>query len=85
MYELSRQPLLQSKLRAEVRSLSPRLNYPTNIPEDLSLPRSIDALPLLDAVIQETLRRYLAAAGSDPASHLLDRRRLGVIVGSLAG
>src|SRR5271170_6852097 len=35
MYELSRQPSLQSKLRAEVRTLSPRLNYPTNIPENL--------------------------------------------------
>jgi hypothetical protein len=35
MYELSCQPSLQSKLRAEVRTLSPRLNYPTNIPEDL--------------------------------------------------
>jgi cytochrome P450 len=66
MYELSRQPSLQSKLRAEVRTLSPRLNYPTNIPDDLPSSRSIDALPPLDAIIQETLRRYPAAAGSEP-------------------
>lgn len=66
MYELSRQPALQSKLRDEVRTLSPRLSYPASMPEDLPSPRSIDALPLLDAVIQETLRRYPAAAGSEP-------------------
>lgn len=66
MYELSRNPKLQSKLRAEVRTLSPSLHYPTGVPESLPSARSIDALPLLDAVIQETLRRYPAAAGSEP-------------------
>jgi hypothetical protein len=65
MYELSRQPAMQSKLRDEVRTLFPLLKYSTNVP-DLPSPRSMDALPLLDAVIQETLRRYPAAAGSEP-------------------
>jgi cytochrome P450 len=85
MYELSRQPLLQSKLRAEVRTLSPRLNYPADIPEDLPSPRSIDALPLLDAVIQETLRRYPPAAGSEPRVTPLGSTTIGCYSGIPGG
>ena len=65
MYELSKRPDLQAKLRVEVRTLSPRLNFP-QAPEDLPPMRSIDQLPLLDAIFRETLRRYPAAAGSEP-------------------
>jgi cytochrome P450 len=65
MYELSRQPVIQSKLRDEVRTLFPLLKYSINV-SDLPSPRSMDALPLLDAVIQKTFRRYPAAAGSEP-------------------
>ena len=57
MYELSRKPALQSELRAELQTLSPRLCYPS-LSYDLPSPRSLDALPLLDALINETLRLY---------------------------
>jgi len=64
IYELSRHPETQQKLREEVRTLSPRLDYPGTA--ELPHPRAIDGLPLLDAVLQETLRRYPPAAGSEP-------------------
>lgn len=63
MYELSNHPKLQSRLRREIQSLDTPLTYPSGS-QDLPSARSIDALPLLDAVFQETLRRYPAAAGS---------------------
>ena len=65
MYEWSMRPDLQAKLRAEVHTLSPRLDA-LRAPEDLPPMRTIDQLPLLDAIFQETLRRYPAAAGSEP-------------------
>ena len=55
MYELSLQPTLQTKLRSELRSLP-----------SLTDPKALDALPFLDALITETLRRYPAASGSEP-------------------
>ncbi|MCJ1230223.1 hypothetical protein MMC12_006895 [Toensbergia leucococca] len=73
MHELSRQPALQSKLRDEVLTLAPQLIYPTdsstgpNTTKDpLPSPRSIDTLPLLDAMLQETLRLYAAAPAPQP-------------------
>jgi cytochrome P450 len=65
LWELSRQPTIQTALRAELATLTPALTFP-NGPHDLPSPKSIDALPLLQACIQETLRRYPAAAGSEP-------------------
>jgi len=62
-YELSLRPDLQARLRKEVRSLSPHSSYTTSSGHELLPARSIAALPLLDAVIQETLRRYPAAPG----------------------
>ncbi|VUC33950.1 unnamed protein product [Clonostachys rosea] len=68
-YELSRRPDLQDKLREELRSLSPPLHYPST-PDDNgeSLPdsKAVDQLPLLDAVLQETLRLWVAVPGGQP-------------------
>jgi len=65
IYELCRNPDIQTALRAEVSQLTPRLSFPASS-HGLPDPKSIDKLPLLDAVIQETLRRYPAASGSEP-------------------
>lgn len=65
MYELSRHPEIQTALRDEVSALTPKLSFP-NGPRDLPDPKAIDRLPLLDAVIQESLRRYPPASGSAP-------------------
>jgi Cytochrome P450 len=65
MYELCRHPEIQTALRNEVSGLTPKLSFPVG-PHYLPDPKSIDRLPLLDAVIQETLRRYPPASGSAP-------------------
>jgi cytochrome P450 len=56
-YELSRKPALQAKLQAELSSLSPSLTA-SGGKEAESLPtaRSIEALPLLEGIVMETLR-----------------------------
>lgn len=76
MHELSRQPSLQRKLREELHSLSPPLIHPMssqaafNDTADalghLPTPLSIDRLPFLNAILQETLRLYAAAPASQP-------------------
>lgn len=78
MYELCQRPYLQDRLRSELLTLSPPIIYPrssgdnntTDTPnEDTGLlpsPRSIDALPLLDNILQETLRLYPAGLGPQP-------------------
>lgn len=68
MYELSLHPTCQSALRAELRALSPSLIFPPESsnsafsPSSSSPPstlfRALDALPLLNAVLYETLRLY---------------------------
>lgn len=63
MYELSRNPGLMAKLRAEVLRLTPPIKTgSTNLPP----PNAVDALPLLDAIVRETLRVYAAAASPQP-------------------
>lgn len=64
-YELSRQPALQARLRAELLTLSPPLLFPSTDPV---LPdfKAVDQLPLLDAVLQETLRIWTAVPGGQP-------------------
>ncbi|KAL9593128.1 MAG: hypothetical protein Q9179_006080 [Wetmoreana sp. 5 TL-2023] len=63
-WELSRQPDLQASLRRELLTLSPTLAFKNK--SDLPLARSVDALPLLHAVVMETLRRHAAIPGSQP-------------------
>jgi hypothetical protein len=65
-WELSRSPALQSSLRAELRTLSPPINLSdpsttsSQIPNTQHLPdpKVIDSLPLLNAILKETLRLY---------------------------
>ena len=63
MHEISQRPALQDRLRSELLTLNPPIR-----PDSKSLPtaRSIDALPLLDSMLQETLRLYAAAPAIQP-------------------
>lgn len=66
LYELSLRPALQKQLRDELLTLDPPLHYHDQPPMDLPDPKHLDALPLLDAVIQETLRLWPAITGRQP-------------------
>ncbi|MCJ1399213.1 hypothetical protein MMC11_002415 [Xylographa trunciseda] len=74
MHELSQRPELQATLREELLTLSPAISYPTSkenqeqkldLPE-LPSPRALDALPLLHALLLETLRLHAAIPGPQP-------------------
>lgn len=67
-HELSQRSDLQSRLRNELLTLNPQIAYPPLGDENKNLPsaRSIDALPLLDSILQETLRLYAAAPAQQP-------------------
>ncbi|KAF5003748.1 hypothetical protein FDECE_9719 [Fusarium decemcellulare] len=64
-YELSKRPDLQDQLREELNTLSPPLRFP-NVPEELPDPKAVDQLTLLDAILQETLRLWVAVPGGQP-------------------
>jgi unspecific monooxygenase len=67
-WELSRHPETQRELREELRSLSPPIVYPL-VPEsskELPDPKKIDALPLLQAIVMETLRLHAPIPGIQP-------------------
>ncbi|KAL8901873.1 MAG: hypothetical protein Q9207_004990 [Kuettlingeria erythrocarpa] len=70
MYEMSQRPLLQKQLREELLTLDPpvrcRLDISGNDEEALPTPRALDALPFLDALLQETLRLYPAVPAPLP-------------------
>ncbi|KAK3689005.1 cytochrome p450 monooxygenase [Podospora appendiculata] len=61
-YELARRPDVQSALRAELLTLDPSRDRKSELPDS----KALDALPLLDAVIHETLRRYTPVGGPQP-------------------
>ena len=66
-WELSRNPKVQKELHDEVLTLEPTLAYPrpqgsTGLPA----PKSIDALPLLEAIVTETLRLHAPIPGIQP-------------------
>jgi hypothetical protein len=69
LYELSRCPEWQSKLREELLGLSHPLKH---VPgkkveiEDITSPQDIDKLPVLQAVLMETLRRWPSVPGGQP-------------------
>ncbi|RMZ88098.1 hypothetical protein DV736_g4669, partial [Chaetothyriales sp. CBS 134916] len=70
LWELSKDPALQAKLRAEVRSLSPAIIW-RSVAVDfdsftLPSPKEIDALPLLTAILMETLRLHAPIPGMEP-------------------
>ncbi|KAJ5239779.1 hypothetical protein N7468_004398 [Penicillium chermesinum] len=67
MWELSQHPTLQSELRKELLTLAPSLRY-ADLDGERSLPplSAVDALPLLDAVVRETLRLHSPAPAQLP-------------------
>jgi len=70
-YELSRRPALQAQLRKELLALSPPLIHPPPEEEMAKLPnlpdpKVMDSLSLLDAVLQENLRLWVAVPGGQP-------------------
>jgi unspecific monooxygenase len=58
-FELSRRPVLQAQLWAKLNTLSPSILYPFQEGSSKTLPdpKAIDALPLFDVILQETLRK----------------------------
>lgn len=64
VYELSRHPKLQTALRSELQTLNPPVQ-PIFAPT-LPSPKDLDALPLLHALLYETLRLHAAIPGSQP-------------------
>jgi len=75
LWELAHNPKIQTALREEILGLSPRLrqtptistttNSSTTLPT-LPSAKDIAALPLLDAVLTETLRLHAAIPGPEP-------------------
>lgn len=68
LYELSRRPEVQAKLREELMTLDPPLQFPPPEGDDWVLPsaKAVDNLPYLEAVILETLRLYPSVPGGQP-------------------
>ena len=68
MHELCQRPELQARLRAELLTLEPPITFPssTDKANNLPSPRSLDALPLLDSILHETLRLYAAGPARQP-------------------
>lgn len=64
-YELSKRPDLQDQLREELNSLSPPLKFPA-VPDEMPNAKAVDQLTLLDAILQETLRLWVAVPGGQP-------------------
>ncbi|KAH6633339.1 cytochrome P450 monooxygenase-like protein [Boeremia exigua] len=64
VHELSTHKEVQSRLQQELLNISPRLN--TSSSPDLPDPKVMDALPVLHAVIWETLRLHSAIPGPQP-------------------
>lgn len=67
-WELSKSPHLQQQLHDEICTLSPNIPWPPKSDEAFELPSSkdIDALPLLNGIIQETLRIHTPIPGMQP-------------------
>lgn len=67
-WELSRNPSVQTELRNELQTLSPTISTPASsgsLPE-LPSAKEIDALPLLNGVLMETLRLHAPIPGIQP-------------------
>jgi len=71
-WHLSQNPALQDQLRTEIHTLSPNMLLSARGPgsgptaDCLPSPKDIDALPLLHAIVMETLRLHAAIPGNQP-------------------
>lgn len=66
-WELSRRPDLQKALHREFLTLQPKITPRCRSDHcELPSPKSIDALPVLDAVVTETLRLHASIPGIQP-------------------
>jgi hypothetical protein len=63
LHELSQRPTMQSALHKELMTLNQPFKYPCENQPSTSTMRELDALPLLDAVLTETLRLRAPAPG----------------------
>ncbi|KAK3679103.1 hypothetical protein LTR37_021444, partial [Vermiconidia calcicola] len=66
LYRMSLDPALQKKLRAELLALDPSVTLGAAEEGLLPSPDQIDALPLLNGIIQETLRLHAAVPVRQP-------------------
>ncbi|CAL5872786.1 uncharacterized protein PFLUO_LOCUS7055 [Penicillium psychrofluorescens] len=64
LWQLSKHPETQTKLREELLTLDPPITYPRV--SELPSAKSIDNLPLLEAIITETLRLHAPIPGIQP-------------------
>ncbi|KAK5048689.1 hypothetical protein LTR84_005780 [Exophiala bonariae] len=68
-YEMCRNPIWQKRLREELLTLEPQLKFEQGKKyeiEDLPSSKVVDALPILHAVIVETMRLYPSVPGGQP-------------------
>ncbi|KAE8345396.1 hypothetical protein BDV24DRAFT_125960 [Aspergillus arachidicola] len=66
-WELSRHPDVQEELRTELLTLEPKILYPrSNASRGLPQAKAVDSLPLLEAIVTETLRLYAPIPGIQP-------------------
>jgi unspecific monooxygenase len=63
-WELSKHPEWQEKLRKELMTLDPPIKFPKSA--DLPPAKSIDNLPVLEAIVTETLRLHAPIPGIQP-------------------
>ncbi|KAJ5278865.1 hypothetical protein N7478_004237 [Penicillium angulare] len=63
-WELSKHPEVQEKLREELLTLDPPISFPQKL--ELPSAKSIDSLPLLEAIVTETLRLHAPIPGIQP-------------------
>ena len=67
-WEMCRKPEWQQRLREELRSISPAVVWPQETPGmfELPSPKTLDELPVLHAILMETLRLHAPIPGGEP-------------------
>jgi cytochrome P450 len=65
-HELTKHQDVQTALRKEVQGLKPSLVFSSSQPSSIPAAKDIDALPILDAVLMETLRLHAPIPGPQP-------------------
>jgi cytochrome P450 len=70
LFEFALHPVMQTRLRAEMRSISLPVSTSTDTPLDGDTIAALERLPLLDSVLRETLRLHAPI----PANHRMATR-----------